>query len=254
MATSKKAASPKPVMANSSEVKAKKPKTEQANTKTQNDAPENDFLKLLEYVFKLWEPSLEALKLNLGTFVLLALVPLGLSILAMPFFFLILSNGGAISVLLSVFVLAILLVIGAIFMPAIVITQLESAKGNKVTFTDIFEDCKPLVLPYIGLALLSALIVMVGLLLFILPGIAAAIFLSFSAYYLVDKKLGVIDSMKASVDLVKRKWQWVAAIFIVQAVISAVSNVPILGWIVGLVGFIVYFCLNAIVYLKISKD
>lgn len=252
MATSKKSASPVAVKAETSVAQTKTKQSHSSRAQYQEKAPENDFFGLLTYVFKLYEPSFEALKLNLFTFILVGLVPAGLFALSLPFIFLALRGGAGL--VISIFVLAILFVIACIFLPSIIITQLESAKGNKVSFTDVFEQCKPLVLPYIGLMILTALAVMVGLVFFILPGIVIALLLSFSTYFLADKKLGVIDSMKASGDLVIKKWQWVASLVILQIVLSVIVYIPLIGPIAAIVASVLYFCVGAIVYLKMTEE
>src|SRR5579859_3268383 len=50
----------------------------------------------------------------------------------------------------------------------------------------------------LGVFLLQSLIVVVGLLLLVVPGVIAALGLSLTQYYVVDAKMGPIDAMKAS--------------------------------------------------------
>ena len=249
MATSKKAASPKPVKAGSADNKSGQNK--QSTSGGSNNI--ESFTEILEFVFKSYKESLDALKLNLGTFVMLAILPFILSMLALPFLIVAGRSSSTFMTVLSFAVMAVLAIISLVFLPAYTITQLESVRGNKVSFGQVFEKSKPLFLPYLGLILLSALAVMVGFVLLILPGIAISLLLTFSGYYLVDKKLGIINSIKASTKLVIENWQWVAALFILQSVIGVFAYIPLLGWAVALVGFIAYLCVNTIVYLKISK-
>ena len=54
------------------------------------------------------------------------------------------------------------------------------------------------------LLILLAIIISIGYMLLIIPGIITSVFLLYTVYYLVDKDMGALDSMKASVDLVKR--------------------------------------------------
>jgi hypothetical protein len=225
---------------------------------TSKDAPapvkSDDFVSIVVKAFKLINESWEALKLNLVTFIVLALVPAVLFAAAIPFLLLpAITNGGTGSIIIMLIGLLALFVVGCIFLPAITITQIESAKGNTIDFAAVFEKSKPLVLPFIGLALLSVLAIGVGLVLFIIPGLVLAFFLTFSAFILVDKKLGIIESMKASFELVKVNWEWVVALFAVQFAISLVSYFPIVGWLAGIVLSVAYFCLPAIVYIKINK-
>ena len=223
---------------------------------TSSDAPkkDEDFFGLVGNVFKMYKDSWEALKLNLVTFIILALIPAILLAVAVPFILLpFVTDGGSLSSILSFVVLLALFVIACIFLPALVVTQLESAKGNKIDINQVVERSKPLVLPYIGLAIVLAVIFTIGFILLVIPGIIAVFFLSLSVYILVDKKVGVFDSIKQSYELTKANWQWVLALFIVQFAVSLVSYLPLIGWLLGIVLSIVYFCLPAIVYLKIVK-
>lgn len=223
---------------------------------TSKDAPASgdDFITIVVNAFKLINESWEALKLNLVTFIVLALVPAILFAAAIPFLLLpAITDGGSASMVVMVIGLIALFIVGCIFLPAITITQIESARGKAIDFSAVFEKSKSLVLPFIGLALLAGLAIGIGFLFFVIPGLILAFFLTFSAYILVDKKLGVIDSMKASFELVKANWQWVIALFIVQFAISLVSYFPLVGWLAGIVLSVAYFCLPAIVYVKISK-
>lgn len=61
------------------------------------------------------------------------------------------------------------------------------------------EALDPLLwLKYFGLSILVGLTVLVGLVLLVVPGIIFAARLSLAQYYLVDKKMGVIEAYKAS--------------------------------------------------------
>jgi membrane-bound ClpP family serine protease len=96
---------------------------------TQNE----DFFTIVGNVFKLYEVSWNALKLNLATFIVQALIPIILLVVAIPFIMLpFITDGGTISILTTSLVVVALFVIGCIFLPALTIAQLESAKGNKL--------------------------------------------------------------------------------------------------------------------------
>lgn len=217
---------------------------------TQNE----DFFTIVGNVFKLYEASWNALKLNLATFIVLALIPIILLVVAIPFIMLpFVTDGGTISVLTTSLVVVALFIIGCIFLPALTIAQLESAKGNKLDVNQAFERSKSIFLPFLGLVILSAIVIVIGFLFFAIPGLAALFFLSLATYVLVDKKVGVIESMKASFEITKANWRWVAALFIVQIVLGILGYIPYLGTIASIGLGIIYYCLPAIVYLKITK-
>jgi uncharacterized membrane protein len=134
-----------------------------------------------------------------------------------------------------------------------VVTQIESAKGKKIDINQVIEKSKPLVLPYIGLAIVLAVLITLGFVLLIIPGLLAIFFFTLSVYILVDKKVGIFDAIKQSYELTKANWEWVLALFIVQIAVSIVSYLPLIGWLISIVLSVVYFCLPAIIYLKIAK-
>ena len=73
-------------------------------------------------------------------------------------------------------------------------------RGNKREITDLFTQYK-----YFWKVLLAniflGIIVMVGLIFFIIPGIYLALKYSFTIYYIVDKNMDVLEAMKKSSEL-----------------------------------------------------
>jgi len=214
----------------------------------------NDIVQVVIAAFKMIQKSWAAFKINLPAFVFLMILPLfGALLAAIGFVGLIAGDSSLISILLAVTIFTAIVIIALILAPAVVYLQLQSAKGKEVHFVTAFKQSASLVLPFAGLIILSAIAISIGLVLLVIPGILAAFFLSMSAYILVDKRLGIIESMKASYELTKANWQWIIAIITVQIAISAVQYVPLVGWIANIALSIAYFCLPAIIYLKISK-
>ncbi len=58
-------------------------------------------------------------------------------------------------------------------------------------------------LPYLGATILMGLIVVVGLVLLIIPGIIASIMLMFTKFLVVDRSLGPVEALKESVRITK---------------------------------------------------
>jgi hypothetical protein len=74
---------------------------------------------------------------------------------------------------------------------------LDTARGRAPNFADAFSGLSKF-LPMLGLVLLSALIILSGMALFVVPGIILGIGFMFASWFMVDKNMGVIDSLKAS--------------------------------------------------------
>ena len=242
------------------------------------DTPNNegDFFSLVGEAFKMIGKSWEALKLNLLTFILVSIAPVAVVIAGAMLSGIILAGSsevgsdgvGVAGLFFSMFIMVVALVAALVFVPAITITQLESVKGNKVEFGEVFEKSKKFVLRYIGIGILTGLIVVIPTLLMfftliLIPvGIAWAIlagfFLALTPYILVDKDLGIIETIKASYETTKKHWKWVLAAYVVLIVISIPGSIPVLqiiGWIPSLILSIAYFCLMPLVYVtKIKKS
>ena len=213
---------------------------------------DGDAIEVIGSVFKNIKESWQAVQLNLTTFVILALVPAVLAILVMIVALIPAISGTdagtASAIFLAVIGLFVVFVIALIIAPAITLTQLDSVVGKKREAKDAFEDGKKFVLRYIALGILCAIVITIGLILFIVPGILAIFFLSLAPYILIDKNLSAIDAMKHSYELTQEYWKPVLGLVIVNIAVSAVGSFPLVGWIVSLVLTVAYFCLAPYVY------
>ena len=242
------------------------------------DTNEMDFFEKIGYVFSLWNESWEALKLNIWTFVVLYLLPLGLTMVLGVFYLVPFVNQAAGNDTLSAATFAIaffatLLVafIYVVLYPVVTLTQLESAQGKKVSLGDVFNRGISYLPAYIVFALIVVGAIAVPLLIAILLipfvvgilllpvvfawSLVVSVFAVLVPYIIINEKLGAVDAVKRSVDVVKAKWQWVLAVYAVYMVISVVANfIPFIGGVVSLAFGIVYFCMPAIVYLRHIAD
>jgi hypothetical protein len=218
----------------------------------------DDFFTILGNSFKLIGASWEALLFNLGTFVKIYFLPLIIFLIAIPFLgaTLIWDNNHvnlatvalAIAVGVGLFILAILLSIASI------ITQLASVHGKKISFSEVIEQAQPFFWRFIGLGILSVLIIFVGFILLIIPGLIALVLLTFVGYVMIDKNLGVIDSLRHGWNLAKTNWKIPLALLILQCIIQLPTVVPVFGAIITAGLTIAYFCLPAILYTRITGD
>lgn len=99
-----------------------------------------------------------------------------------------------------------------------------------VTLKDLWNP-KPFLWYVLG-QLLVAVVVLVGLVLLIVPGIIAAMGLMFSSYLIIDKERGPIEAFKESWHLTKgHKWQ----LFLLVLAIIALNIIGFLALLIGLV-------------------
>lgn len=202
--------------------------------------------------FSLFKPSWQAFKFNLDAFVLQFLFPVGLLLLAG-----LLANIASRSDSVLVNVLAIItglavVVTGLIILASIVVTELKSAAGHRLTFEKAVREGLRYVWRMIGLFLLSGLIICVGFLLFIVPGIFALQRLLLAPYFLVDQNIGVIEAMKRSFRASKKYSNAIWGMVGVLVAINLIGIIPGIGWAAAAILSIAYLCAPAVRYVQLA--
>lgn len=128
---------------------------------------------------------------------------------------------------------------------------LRFCDGEKGEFSDLFS-CYPLFFKYLIGSILYGLIVVVGLILLIIPGIVWAIKFQFFDYLIVDKGLGPIDALEKSSEIT-RGVKWDLFIF---AILLGIIN--LMGFVCLLVGLFVTIPITlvamAFVYRKLLPE
>jgi len=82
--------------------------------------------------------------------------------------------------------------------------SLDAARGNKLDYKTILSDINlKKSFKLLGLAFVYALIVFLGFLFFIIPGIYFIFKYYFATYFMVDKNVGIRESLKMSAELTK---------------------------------------------------
>jgi len=94
-------------------------------------------------------------------------------------------------------------VVNIIISMAIIKIILEFLDGHSNPSWEKISSSFPLFWKYLGGTILTSLIVMVGFILLIIPGIYAMLRLQFVSYFIVDKGLAPLDAMKESSELTK---------------------------------------------------
>lgn len=121
-------------------------------------------------------------------------------------------------------------VLGLIVSMGVIKISLKFYDRAKIEFKDLFSQY-PLFFKMLGGVILYDLIVGVGLLLFIVPGIIWAIKFWFYDYFIVDKKAGPIEALKRSSNITKGvKWD----LFLFVLLLSIINLAGALVFLVGL--------------------
>lgn len=212
--------------------------------------------------FQLFKPSWEAIKLNLSSFLILVVLPF------LYFFFGGLLMGATstatntsssleasdVGIGVTFFVyIAVGAVISVILAPALAYLSIKSVRGVKVEPMEAVKAGLGYFWRYIGLSIVVGVIIVIGFLLLIVPGVIMMRRYLLSVYYLIDRDLSISEAMKQSADESKKYSGSIYGIIGVFVVTSLLSIVPFIGGIVGAVLQLMYTCGPAKRYDEITK-
>lgn len=124
------------------------------------------------------------------------------------------------------------LIIGGLFMLGYLKNLFQTLDGIEPQFSAYGQQAGKIV-TYILMALLYGIIVTVGFIFFIIPGIYFAIRLQFAPAFIVQENSGVIDSLKMSWNITKGN---IGQLFLLWL---AMTGICILGFIVLIIGIFV---------------
>jgi hypothetical protein len=128
-------------------------------------------------------------------------------------------------------------------------TMLMLVDGKEVNVKDIFTSITSReFLITVGVYVLGGLLTLIGFLLLIVPGIIISLGLSQAIYIVLDKKLGVIKSLKLSWEITKGHKMEIFSVGIHAAVVLLV------GLLVVGVGLLVAMPIAYIMYAKVYRD
>jgi hypothetical protein len=218
----------------------------------------------LPNAFSLFGESFQALRINPTAIVGLIVTPI---IASVPVFFLIVTvlftlgsaqRAGSpralpyevsVGIVLVYIAMAVLCLLTS---AALTVATLRSARGESIRYTKAFGAGWRMFWPYTGLVLLIALIVAVGLVLFIVPGLLMLRRYALAPYYLLERKMGIRDAMEKSADdAVTYGGIW--DLLLVILIIFMFGFIPGIGWVALIVLSVAYCCAPAIRYVQISN-
>lgn len=144
-------------------------------------------------------------------------------------------------ILIAVIILLIMSVVtlGIMYLPLLVGLQMlfvKAARGKTITSNEIFDPMNryfSVVFGKMGILML----VITGLVLLIVPGLAWASWWMYAVLFMVDKNLHIEDGMKASKELVRKNGTWWHLLFLL--VCYVIDN--ILVWFIGPLGLLLKF-------------
>jgi len=111
-------------------------------------------------------------------------------------------------------------------------------REQKIGIRESFVKGWHKIISYFWISLLAGLIVLVGFLLFIVPGIIFAIWFSLATYVLVAEGLTGMKALSRSKQLVSGYWWPVFGRFLLIGIIAVAASMFI-GFILGIIGFLI---------------
>lgn len=124
----------------------------------------------------------------------------------------------------------VLMVIVYPFMAGVFMLGLRRSVGQPVRFEDQFSFYRN-VLPLVAVGALQTLVVTLGLVLFIVPGIYLAFALSLAVPLKAERDLPIVDCLIMSIRLVNRKFVEVVVLSLAAAALAALGVLSLIGWI-----------------------
>lgn len=135
---------------------------------------------------------------------------------------------------------SLIVIVSAITAPAYVLVGLASAKREKIGPLAAIKTGLHKVLPLLGLNLLMGLIVALGLVALIIPGLLFIAWFSFAPYLLISQNKGIIEALKSSKALVKGRFFEVWGLLLATASVSLLGLIPAVGGVLdGLASILV---------------
>lgn len=147
----------------------------------------------------------------------------------------------------SFLVSIIIWIVTSIISMGIINICLKFVDGKKPKLKDIYYTNK--LFNFILASIIRSVIIIVGFILFIIPGIIFSIKLQYSEYLIVDKGKDAVDSLKGSWELTKGvKWN----LFLFGLMLGLINVLGILLFLIGLLITVpLTFVANAYVYRKL---
>lgn len=157
---------------------------------------------------------------------------------------------------------ALLAVIGGIWallaIPGFTYLQLRAAEGQDVSAMESFRKGLPRLPAYIGMAIVAAILVLLGLVAVIIPGLLLIRGFLLAPYYLVGQNLGPIEALKKSYNESVHVSGWIWGLIGVQLVFglvgSILGNLPVIGVVISLVISYLYVFAPALRYSEMTQN
>lgn len=165
------------------------------------------------------------------------------------------ADGAAVGTIVAVMLIFALV---ALFFYAMSISlAVKASKGQSPTFSQLKADGKKFMFPLFGQILLIGFVIVIGLILFIIPGIFAIMRLIMAPYVMVNENLGIRDAMRRSNQLAKahsdKVWPILGVSILVGILTSVLQIIPVVGVVAAVVLTVAWSLIVPLRYLQIKS-
>lgn len=223
---------------------------------------------------EIFQKSWEVYKENLGRFLVIILIGMGISvILVVPLILIamLLIFGGLISVtnnyagllsnpwfwgaiVIGIFDLVLLIAWGYLYYLAMVATVNSRIEGKKMDYKQAFGVAFKKFWSVIWASILTGLVIGLGFIFLIIPGLILAVFLQFVVYAVLFENKKGIGALSTSWQYVSGHFWWVVGVLIVTYLLNiALSSVPYIGGILQLLYFPFMTAVTLLLYKELKK-
>lgn len=129
----------------------------------------------------------------------------------------------------------------------------NAANGKKLALDDLWPYVKKYGFRMTGLAIVTGLIVALGLVALIVPGVIFIRRYYLAPYLMLDKDLSISDSLSQSAALTKPFASSIYSMLGVTILLSVFTILPLLGWVIAFVLTSLYTVAPALRYVELKK-
>lgn len=130
------------------------------------------------------------------------------------------------TLLVTAIITGILMVVDSFFVLGLIKMTLGLVRRGKSSITELWSSSLSLLFRVAILTLIYQLLVAVGLICFVIPGIIVAAAYSLSFMYLIDHDAKPFEALSGSMSLTKNNILHIIAFFIVSAIINGIGMIP----------------------------
>ncbi len=140
-----------------------------------------------------------------------------------------------------------------LLLPAGFYVELMAAKRKTLTVSEIIGQSMRFYWRTIGLVILMTIIIALGIIAFIVPGLIFIHRFFLAPYFLIDRDLGIREAMSVSWNSTKGKAGLIWSVIGVIILLSLFNIIPIFGGLISAILLTLYTCAPAFRYSEIAN-